>query len=200
MKKTLSLFSILLLLLVHYTFAQTIRAKAGLTIVTMSLEDGDGTQYQLSSKLGFLLGATWERPTPISWLSYEGGILLATKGVTTADNEFKINLTYLDFLFNAKATREIGTITAYGTLGTYGGVGIGGKTIEEYEVHPIQWGSGKDFKRTDFGLSFGGGVEFDAIMLGISYNHGIRNVCADSINSAKNRVFSLTLGYTIRPK
>lgn len=197
MKKARSLVLIVFLFIFQHSFAQTLRAKVGLNIATIYLEDGDGAIYQASPVLGFHLGATLERATPISWLSYESGILLSKKGVKTDDNEFKLNLTYLDIPFNIKAIHEIETIKLFGTIGTYVGIGIGGKTVEEYEVFPIKWGSGKDFKRTDFGLSFGAGVEFHSATFGASYQYGVSNASADGINVAKNRVFSLTCGFKL---
>jgi hypothetical protein len=200
MKKTIFFIPIALVFIFQNTHAQTIRAKAGINIASMYLEDGNGIQYQPSSKVGFHIGATWERPTPIAWLSYEGGVLLSTKGVKTNDNELKLKLTYLDVPFHVKATHDIGTIKAFGTLGTYFGIGLNAKEVNENKVTPVHFGTGKDFKRVDFGLSFGAGVDFSSATFGFSYNHGITNISAETPYIAKNRVFSISCAYKIASK
>lgn len=46
------------------------------------------------------------------------------------------------------------------------------------EVVDVEWGSDEndDFKRLDYGLSAGVGVEFNAVQVGVSYSIGIADI------------------------
>ena len=54
-----------------------------------------------------------------------------------------------------------------------------------------------DLKRLDMGLTFGGGVEINAIMLGISYDLGLANISSYQQDGAtsKNKVLKFSVGY-----
>ena len=60
-----------------------------------------------------------------------------------------------------------------------------------------------NFKRMDYGLGLGAGVEFGNIVAGINYQIGIANLNDDSSGenaSAKNKVFQISLAYMFTSK
>lgn len=70
----------------------------------------------------------------------------------------------------------------------------------ETDSETIDWGSVKgesDFKRLDYGLTMGAGVEINVIQIGLTYNLGLANISPYSDKGYKrnNRVLALSLGY-----
>lgn len=64
----------------------------------------------------------------------------------------------------------------------------------------VVWGSDaeeSDFKRLDFGLIMGAGVEIKAIQIGLSYDLGLANITPDTDNGNKvhNRILALSVAY-----
>lgn len=139
---------------------------------------------------GFHIGGTVDIPIS-DILSFESGLLLTTKGYKYEKEEMgfstkaKMNLYYLDIPLNFKASYKISEgLKLFGAVGPYVGIGSSGKMKatnvyqggEETEEEDVKWGSDEendDLKRLDMGLTFGGGVEFNAIMLGISYDRSL---------------------------
>jgi opacity protein-like surface antigen len=195
--------------------AQTFGLKAGLNLSNMLDKDDDDT-YSNDYKMnpGFHLGATVDVPLS-NFLSFESGLLFTTKGTKSeteimgADFKARVILSYLEIPLTIKATHDLGGgLKMYGAVGPYVGVGIGGKvkgTIEyqgetETNEEEIKWGGDEDeddLKRLDVGLTFGGGVEINSIMVGISYDLGLSNISAyqDEGTTGKNRVLKFSVGY-----
>ena len=181
-------------------------------------EDGETYSDDFKMRPGFNIGATAEFPLS-EMFSFETGLLLSTKGFNysleetemgeTIKLEWNTNLLYLDIPFLAKSSFDLGyDKKIYGTFGPYVGVGISGKskikaTFEgetETDEETIEWGSDKessDFKRLDFGLTIGAGVEINSVLIGLNYSLGLANISpnTDNGNMINNRVLGLSVGY-----
>ncbi len=197
------------------TKAQTFILKAGLNLSNMFEKD----EYDIYSNdyrmnPGFHIGGTVDIPIS-DILSFESGLLLTTKGYKYEKEEMgfstkaKMNLYYLDIPLNFKASYKISEgLKLFGAVGPYVGIGLSGKMKatnvyqggEETEEEDVKWGSDEendDLKRLDMGLTFGGGVEFNAIMLGISYDRSLVNISAFHEDGAtlENKVLKFSVGY-----
>ncbi len=199
-------------------FAQNFGVKAGLNLSNMLVKDDNDT-YSDDFKMnpGFHVGATAEFPFS-DMLSFETGLLLSTKGYKVSEEETfmgetikmegKLNLLYLDIPLTAKAFFDIGSAKIYGVFGPYLGMGLSGKS--KYEAtyggetekgeYDIEWGSDEDesdFKRLDFGLTMGAGVEIKSVQIGLSYGLGLANISPYTDGGVKisNRVLGLSVGY-----
>jgi hypothetical protein len=215
--KNCTKFSMILLISLFciQTNAQTFGLKAGLNLSNMLEKDDDDT-YSNDYKMnpGFHIGGTVD--VPISdILSFESGLLLTTKGFKYEEEEMgisikaKANLYYLDIPLTLKASHELSEgLKIFGAVGPYVGIGLSGKikaTVEyqgdeETDEEDVKWGSDEDnddLKRLDMGLTFGGGVEINAIMLGISYDLGLANISSYQQDGAtsKNKVLKFSVGY-----
>ena len=210
-----ALVLILVLTMITESYAQSFRLKTGLNLSNMLMKD-DANNYNDDSKnkLGFHIGATAEFPLS-EILSFETGLLLSTKGFKLNRKGYvgKLNLDYLDIPITGKASFDIKGVKFYGVFGPYLGMGLSGKSNFEntfegetkIEEEVINWGSDKeesDFKRLDFGITIGGGIEIKSIQIGLSYNLGLANISPDSDDGfrMKNRVLGLSVGYKFGEK
>ncbi len=206
-----------LLIITTASHAQIFGAKAGLNLSTMLLKDNDGNYSDdFKKNPGFHVGVTGELPLT-EMFSVETGVLLTTKGLkinqvvktplgVTTETKATMNIFYLDIPFTGKAYFDVGSTKIYGVLGPYIGMGLSGKN--KYEIteegntrtgeNNISWGSGEsDYKRLDFGLTAGSGVEIKSIQIGLSYSLGLANISNQSVNGSKfsNRILGISVGY-----
>ena len=127
--------------------------------------------------------------------------------------EYKTNLYYLVVPVTAKATFDVGPLAVFGQVGGYVGSGLSGKyhsetTIAgdtEKEEADVEWGNDEyedHFKRMDFGLTAGAGVQINNIRAGIAYDHGLANICTYTQDgySCTNRVISIYAAFLIGGK
>ncbi len=195
------------------SYAQTYGVKAGLNLSNMLMKDDDET-YSDDFKMvpGFHVGPTAEFPLTDA-ISFETGLLLSTKGFKINEEEggaeFKtnINLLYLDLPLTAKATYDLNGTKIFGTFGPYIGMGLTGKYKyemsyegeSESDSESVEWGSDEDsdFKRLDYGLTIGAGVEVKSFIVGVSYGLGLANIAAETEGDYKvnNRVLGISVGY-----
>lgn len=195
--------------------AQTFGVKGGLSLSTMLEKDDDETySNDYSMKPGFHVGFIVDVPLN-EFLSFEPGMIITTKGMKYEDKimgvdiSAKANLYYLDIPLALKASHDLGGgLKMFGAVGPYVGFGISGNVEamaeymgeEETEETDIKWGNDEyddHFKRLDMGLTFGGGVEINAVLLGISYDLGLANISSyqDDGTTSKNRVLKFSIGY-----
>jgi len=195
--------------------AQIFRIIGGLNLSNMLAKDDEDTySNDFKMKPGFHIGTTAEFQLS-SVLSLGTGLLLDTKGFKTKEegqdwvNKDKLNLYYLDIPIVLKVSHDFESgLKMFGVIGPYIGVGLSGKVKGEYEhqgqketyEEDIVWGSDEnedDIKRFDSGLTFGGGVEIKAILIGVSYDLGLYNISpyTDYGNTAKNKVLKISVGY-----
>ncbi len=189
------------------SFAQTFGIKGGVNFAKMLDKDEDETysdDYKM--KTGFHVGFTIEQPIT-DMFSFESGLLLSTKGFKwkeDKDNNVKLNLFYLDIPIALKTSFDLGGIQIYTLTGTYLGIGLSGKFKGEVngnnEEADVDWGTDDDeddFKRIDFGLLIGAGIDIGAIQIGLSYSLGLSNISTYTEDGYKNknRVLSISVGY-----
>lgn len=217
------LISVILFTMTTKSFAQTFQIKYGLNLSKMFAKDDDGT-YNDNDKFkpGFHLGATAEFSKNYI-ISFETGLLLSTKGFKvrekgiffgqTFDYKRTVNVYYIDIPLNAKASFKVGAAKIYGVFGPYLGIGLVGKDkrnnnvdgIDHFTVSNIPWGTDKEndyFKRLDFGLIAGAGVEINSTQIGFSYGFGLANISPATEKNYKinNRVLGISIGYKFTRK
>lgn len=223
MKKLMTLSIVFIVFTVSAeSFAQTFRIKAGLNLSKM-LDENDYNTYSddYNMKPGFLVGATAEIPLNRVFF-IETGMFLSTKGYkvdieekvtmfSTYSHYEKLNLFYADIPLTAKASFDFGGVNIYGLFGPYIGIGLSGK-LKVKETRPqigqdeairideeinVKWGSGDDddFKRLDYGLTVGVGVEKKSVQVGLTYSLGLANISTTNGTKTKNRVLGISIGY-----
>jgi opacity protein-like surface antigen len=190
------------------TFAQVLGVKAGLNLSNVLAKD-DNKTYSDDNKMkpGFHLGVTAEIPFE-EMFSFETGLLFTQKGYKYESSfmgttyEGTLNLNYIEIPLNGKVSYDMGSAKIYGLLGPYVGFGLSGKYKNDDEDSKVDWGSDEDeddFKRLDFGLNVGAGVEIDALTVGISYGLGLANISpySDGGYKVNNRVLAISIGYKL---
>jgi hypothetical protein len=193
----------------------------------MQIQYGDG-QYDEEFDLipRFLLGVTTEFPLFKSF-TFEPGILFSRKGYKIDIEDYAMFqtgeyldmyensvLNYIDIPLSIKYTADIKKVKLHGVLGPYIGIGLSGKvSYKEYEndgqggvdymgiiEYPGKMNSDGLWKRFDYGLQAGIGVEVDKIVARVNYSYGFANIArsTDAIN--KNKVLGISLGYILNLK
>jgi len=200
------LFSVIILFSLNAT-AQDIplrfgvKAGANLSTFTGDLDD-------LDAKFGFNIGVTVDYSiTENIYLS--SGLEFTNKGAK-AEYDFRpvdgdkydvtmtANYLQLPIHIGYKLPISEGVIINFHG-GPYLAYGIGGKTKFEYGNKTEKENTFGDdgFKRFDFGLGLGAGVEFGNINVGLGYDFGLVNIADDDDDdiSVKNGNAYLTVGY-----
>nr|NQU93561.1 PorT family protein [Bacteroidota bacterium] len=204
MKNTVKILALAILFAISYqSLAQTFGIKAGLNLANMTMKDDDET-YSDDHKMrpGFYAGGMVDI-TLVNSLSLQTGLFLSQKGYKYDKNDIKSNtsLLYLEVPATANYRFDAGKAKIYVEAGPYLGVGLGGKwkyeEDGESESESIKFGKDENLKLLDFGLRVGGGVEVNAIQIGIYYGLGLANISHDSDGGYKmtNKVLGFTLGY-----
>ncbi|WP_456458534.1 porin family protein [Reichenbachiella sp.] len=192
--------------------AQTLGIRAGLNMANMSEKYDDLEDKETDVNLGYHLGVTFELPIN-SFLYFESGILLSNKGhkysipSIAGEQKNQVSLYYLDIPASIKLKQNVGKkLKVFESIGPYVGFGVFGKIKREeadgssLEDVEIEWGEvnngGASYSRTDFGLTFGGGLEYNSLLIGFSYDLGLSNMDPfDSWITKKNRVLKISVGY-----
>lgn len=132
---------------------------------------------------------------------------------STITTEFKIrmNLSYIDLPLAGKMVYDLKDVKIYGLVGPYLGYGVSGQLsgeeiengeIVNEETQDIEWGTSNGFKRFDYGLYMGAGIEINNFQIGINYSWGLANINNGPDNSSnqvhRNRALGLvSIGYRI---
>lgn len=219
MKKFVKLLMVIFLIaLATNTFAQNIGIEAGLNLANQRMEiDGETLSDDFDTHLGFHAGLIAEFPLSMM-VSFETGLLFTTRGfgmdfTETIEGETigvkgKTNLYYLDIPITAKVNFGSEMLNFYGKLGPYIGIGLMGTRESEFsflgqtspsQEEDINWGStdDDDYRRLDYGLTAGVGVEMRPVRLGVSYDWGLANIVPVQDDDAKinNQVIRISLAY-----
>lgn len=199
-------------------FAQTFGIKGGLNLSTVLIKNDDETlSDDFKMNPGFHIGATAEFPSDKA-ISFETGLFVTTKGYRINQDEMsgpetfkvegKMNLLYLDLPLTVKAKFDVGGVKLFGVFGPYIGMGLSGKSKftltfngeTESGEETINWGSDENediFKRLDYGLTMGAGVEINSILIGANYGLGLANISNYSGDGYRvnHRVIGISVGY-----
>lgn len=197
------ILSMIFFCIVSQAYSQSFGIRAGLNLANLTIKaDGESTKYD--KKPGIQFGPTAEFRLGEKF-AFETGLILSTKGTRMEEGGItgKLSIAYLDIPMNLKAYVPAGDIKIFGLIGPYIGVGLFGK--EKYEGNgesvsdDIVFGSGVDaeFKRVDFGLTFGAGAAVNNFQIGVSYGIGIANIAPfkESGFSINNSNLFFTLGF-----
>ncbi len=195
--------------------AQTVSIRGGLSLANMLDRDNIETYSSMySNNVGWHLGMLVDFPLG-GIASLETGVVLTTKGMKVEEEFFGIGIEararmyYLDVPVLLKVTAPIsGKVDFYATAGPYMGYGMSGNIeatlrfmgMEETESEDISFGNDKEkdtFKPLEFGLSFGGGLQVNAFVIGMSYDLGLTNISVyqKQGTTVKNRILKFSVGY-----
>jgi len=146
--------------------------------------------------------------------SLHSGFILENKG-TRGYAEFggiyadgTDRLLYLDVPLLARWNFSTGNVVLFLEAGLYAGIGLKGKieieTADTSMAWDLNWGneSGDDFKRFDWGVMGGGGLEWMRFSLEGCFAIGLANIYALKQTGyvIEQRAFSIRLGYYLRQK
>jgi len=199
MKKKLHLsLAIGLLLTVTAVQAQIkFGAKLGLNFPTMTLDFGSDKNTP-KTMIGYHLGAVAEFPLE-SYYVLQPGILLTTKGDKRNVSRYQstISTTYIEIPINVLYKIDLKVAKLFMFAGPYVAFGISGEKKYASWKDDIKWGSKVDcdFKRVDYGVNIGAGIEVENIQIMVQYNVGLTNLSTKVERPAGTNYISASTEY-----
>ncbi|MDR2467087.1 MAG: PorT family protein [Prevotellaceae bacterium] len=193
--------------------------KAGGVVSSISQKIGDVTDSNTKPRFGFLIGGMAEYSFDNEFalqpelLYLLGGSErrarepISVAGAVSSTVETTTKLHYILLPVNLKYRFGIESAKFYAAAGPYFGVAVGGniKNTYTYEVFGVTVTSGNErdpfasdnriFKRADFGMGVGLGVEIRKITLGVGYNFGLANIADTPNATSRTGTFSFSAGY-----
>lgn len=198
--------SLSLILLSLVSGAQKIGIRVGLNSSNLGEYEYYGQTLEFKNLIGFNSGIVTEFPRkPImNIFSLEFGLGISTKGTKeiqiydyvtgqhtyySRTDTYIRKLSFFELPINIKSSFKIKNVHIFFTTGPYFAYGINGNIdfkctstesgiIIYSEKYKVNWALGEiaDYKRLDYGLSFGLGIEKRPIEFSISINRGIRKI------------------------
>jgi hypothetical protein len=182
--------------------------EGGANISTLVLKNYTIEHAHNSFRPGFNAGPVAEYAFG-KHLSFKTSLILETKGANGTYRSDTLNLNgstslyYLDIPLLIRGSVKSGDFTFLLNVGPYAGMGLSGiKTLETPDSRTswdIKWGKDvqDDFKRFDYGIAAGGGIEWNRISLEGSFSLGLANIYSAPQTGyiIQHRVFSLKAGY-----
>jgi len=170
--------------------------KVGGTFSTIS-NFSDMTGFDTKNRMAYQIGAVGEFGFT-SKLSVETEVLFYSRGTQLADIDGKIKMNYIGIPILAKyAFKAFGLTKVYATGGTFTDIRTGGEWSDQAVSSPLS----SDFKKFDWGLSFGAGAEYpmDKGIWGLDfrYNVGMSDI-HDAVGESyktRSRSFGFSLIY-----
>lgn len=164
--------------------------RAGLNIANVSF---DGVKHE--SKAGFHLGGSYQYLlTERMPLYLETGLQITQKGTKHDATLKKYTAFYAEIpvavTYKFRVADEIALLPA---AGFYYGLGLGGK-VKAAGNKADTFGDDGAFKRSDFGMRFGGAVEWRRYSFGLGYEFSLVNVAKHG-SDTHNRNFLFSVGY-----
>lgn len=197
-------------------YAQEVKfgVKAGMNMTSLGSDFKDALEgFDQKTKIGFHIGAFVDLGITENFY-IQPGLYYSNKGAKfeakeNSDYKVKVNLSYLEIpILASYRFRLSDNMKLHINTGPYLAYGLGGKfKFEPSELEEAMDGDVKafdedegDLKRFDFGWSFGAGVNFSAVYVGLKYDLGFSNIAGDSYDEVDvkihNRNFSVSVGYT----
>lgn len=216
MRKILSILPIIILLSSNLN-AQKLGIRAGINLTNMIIEQNESVMgNRPNSKMGAHFEVLGYVPFHSLW-ALESAIGISSKGyiIRLAENKKqsdypydifgKRNLTYLEIPLRVKIQKKWGDVDCFAAVGPQMSIGIHGKWNTEkilenkstIVVRQTKWNDTRDvnsLKRVDFGLFAGLGFAYKSLMVEFSYSGSFNNISAFDGVTAKNKVFSLSVG------
>ena len=188
----------LLLIVLALSFALSISAqgvrfgvKAGGNLSNITLKD-DGTKVDgLKARFGFHFGGVMEYSfSPEFALQPE--LLLMFNGADVEEGNVKVAMkfTQIQVPINLKYTVGTEAMKFFVTAGPYLGYSLSGKFGDD-DI----FGDNSNYKRLDFGIGAGIGIEVSKITFGANYQYGIANLTKANKMTSKMGTFLFSVGY-----
>lgn len=194
--KTKILLALVFAFCVQFVNAQTFGIKGGFNFANISLSNSDKSPKTI---VGLHLGPVVEFEIQEN-LCFNTGLLYSLKGYKMEYGEGKATdkLNYLEIPLNIAYKFPINdTYKFFVQAGPYVGFAISGKTRYEGGSSKIEFG--KDgWKRLDFGIGAGAGVESGPFLASLSYQPGLSTIVMNNQGvKLKNQVFQISLAYML---
>lgn len=195
--KTKLIYVIGILFFAQIANAQTFGIKGGVNFANVTISGG-GVSMSPTGITGFHLGLVADFKLQEK-LSFNTGLLYSLKGFKMPGTTDKIN--YLEiplnlaYKFSISETSDFfvqaGPYLAYGLSGTDKTDGVSTDIFSDGYA-----------KRLDYGLGFGGGVQFGSIVTSINYELGLADLNDDSTTSEKlkTKTFQISVAYMFGKK
>lgn len=192
--KTKILLALVFAFCVQFLNAQTIGIKGGFNFANINVSNNDKTPKSI---VGLHLGPVADIEIQEN-LYFNTGLLYSLKGYKMEYGEGKATdkLNYLEIPLNIAYKFPINeTYKVIAQAGPYVAYAISGKTRSGSGSRKIEFGE-YGWKRLDFGIGAGAGVESGPFLASLSYQLGLRAIVInDEEVKLKNRVFQISLAY-----
>jgi opacity protein-like surface antigen len=171
--------------------------RGGLNLTDVKF-DSEGDSPSLSNRLGFVGGGFVIVPL-VSWLEVQPEALYTMKGARFDEEgiDSSLWLDYVEFPVLARVSRRTsGALRYYLAAGPSLAVRVRARTRTKFGSSTEEMDISDDVERTDFGVVFGGGVEFGSLVVDARYGLGLKDIDKDRTDDVKvtNRGLSLTAG------
>lgn len=214
--RSLTLFAFALVFVTGSAFAQTgMRAgvKAGVDFANLGGDTEQLFETSLDNKTGFSAGAFFGFDLQRMFrLQLEGQYVQKGAKATLGGNEYKVKLDYIEFMVPLTVLVPTqGSVTPRFYVGPAVGIeasckfsgdfGGGSESLDCGSEELLQQGIDAQTKSVDFGIFFGGGVDFGvgpgALTLDVLYNLGLSDIndVPDATESVKNQNIQIMAGY-----
>ena len=127
-------------------------------------------------------------------------LLFIKKGthVEITGAERRIRIRYLEFPIDVMYKYDFVTWKLFAEAGPYLGIGLSARIKEQDNKEKIKFGSEADrFKRFDYGIGFGAGIEINKIQVGLNFGLGFPDISNNESEVLRNRVYTLTVVYSL---
>jgi len=197
-----------------------IKAGVNMASIAQNETEGDFSDYEKKSVIGFQGGLTFDLGIS-DIFTIQPEVLFIQKGGKSTyklddnnkiENRYYFNYVDVPVLAKLKFYGDDGGSGFYFLAGPYVGLALGGKVKSTTTLLGVENEAENDFsfdndseqeraKRLDYGVSFGGGIKINRLILDLRYNLGLNNVSdndADNTNDDKpflrHRGIGLTAG------
>jgi hypothetical protein len=185
--------------------------QGGLNIATQIAKNYSADYAKNKFLFGFNAGPVidykWGR-----YISIHSGIILENKGtrghaeLSGRSADVYNRLLYLDVPLQARGNFKAGSMIIFIEAGPYAGFGLTGKarieTADKTKSWDVKWGNDPEdnFKRFDYGVTGGAGLEWKRYSLGGCFAYGLANIYALAQTGyvIEQRSFSLRIGYYLK--
>ena len=196
----------LLLIVLALSFALTISAqgvrfgvKAGGNLSNLTLKEDGTKDDSFKARFGFHFGGVMEYSFSPGF-ALQPELMLLFNGTNEDGGNGYMNFTQIQVPINFKYKVGTDALKFFVTAGPYlgyalsGRLGSGGVSIDIYsdEVKALMGGT---FKRFDFGVGAGIGVEVSKVAFGLNYQYGIANLTDVNKTTAKMGTFLFSVAY-----